>query len=325
MLVQEARASSSLKIVTAVLGTLLCADLLGRVIPFGSADVSAAPPQASASAPAAVAGKPQVPEQPTATATVAPPQVNAGAAIASLPTPREAEKTGPDGQPCEPQAWPYIDSRCKDADADTLSQANRQVRVIAKDPSTPATVMTPLPIDNAATRPEAQASPLPPRLPPSMSEGRLADNELRAADTPVTSSDTPPALPRRAPETIRQAALPTAATPAVPETTNSAVPNGRTFERSIRRGRNTAGVRENAREESPPPPKSTNQRSARSQRRDIEENSRRRKAEPRRTDITESRAYQLPSGRRIVVFRQANGEVGIAPDTRRSDSFFFGR
>jgi hypothetical protein len=49
----------------------------------------------------------------------------------------------------------------------------------------------------------------------------------------------------------------------------------------------------------------------------------------RRAGIAESRAYQLPSGRRIVVFRQSNGEIGIAPDRRGGGggdggSFFFG-
>jgi hypothetical protein len=52
-------------------------------------------------------------------------------------------------------------------------------------------------------------------------------------------------------------------------------------------------------------------------------------ANPRQAGITDSRAYQLPSGRRIVVFRQANGEVGIAPAERRAGagggggSYFF--
>ena len=59
--------------------------------------------------------------------------------------------------------------------------------------------------------------------------------------------------------------------------------------------------------------------------REREETSRGRKAESRRTGVTESRGYQLPSGRRIIVFRQSNGEVGIAPATGDSSSFFFGR
>jgi hypothetical protein len=59
--------------------------------------------------------------------------------------------------------------------------------------------------------------------------------------------------------------------------------------------------------------------------REREETSRGRKGESRRTGVTESRGYQLPSGRRIIVFRQSNGEVGIAPDTGGSSAYFFGR
>jgi hypothetical protein len=394
MLVQEPRGGSSLKIIAAVLGVLLCADLITRV-PFGSllagpepavSSTTGAAMETSASAanptrPAA--RRPELaaakePQPAPAPASQIPPSVqqpNAAASPAQQSASQDSEPKTAEGLPCEQQTWPYIDSRCKDANNEAPPPANREVRVIGKDSTAPATVVTPLPADAPATQAQAPregskigtAAPATARsmpstqqtMAPSASAMKEADHDPKAVDTTSASPGTAGIdLPRPAPENIRKSVAPESSrkTASAPGWSTSSVQEStRAAERSGRRATKTTNIREDAskpqkvtskqnpgaepsgaeetpwrreetswgREEKPWKREETSRgREETSWKR--EETSRGRKAESRRTGVTESRAYQLPSGRRIIVFRQSNGEVGIAP-AGDSSSFFFGR
>jgi hypothetical protein len=138
-------------------------------------------------------------------------------------------------------------------------------------------------------------------------------------------------LRRPAPESIRKATAPEPIqnTASTPVSSDSAVEeSARKSKRSVRRATQTTSIREEASKTQ----KRTNKQNPRSGPSDAEETlgrreeaSRGRNVVTRHTAVTESRAYQLPSGRRIIVFRQSNGEVGIAPDTGGSSAYFFGR
>lgn len=393
MLVQEPRGGSSLKIIAAVLGVLLCADLIARV-PFGSllagpdhavssttgaaveTSAPAAHPTRSAAQPELAAAKEPQPA-PTAAPQIPPSvqQPNAAASPAQQSASQDSETKTVEGLPCEQQTWPYIDSRCKDANNEAPPPANREVRVIGKDSSAPATVVTSLPADAPATQPQVPreaskidtAAPATTRSMPSTQQTpapsapavKQADHDSKAVDTTSASPGTAGIdLPRPAPENIRKAAAPessrkTASAPG--SSTLSVQESTPTSKRSVRRATKTTNIREDASR----PQKFTSKQNSRSEPSEAEETpwrreetswgreekpwkreetsrgreetswkrdetSRGRKAESRRTGVTDSRAYQLPSGRRIIVFRQSNGEVGIAP-AGDSSSFFFGR
>jgi hypothetical protein len=381
MLVQEPRGGSSLKIIAAVLGVLLCADLITRV-PFGSllagpepavSSTTGAAPVETSAPPAnltrsaarqpelATAKEPQPAPAPKPQIPASVGQLNPAASTAQQPVPPEAQTKNAEGLSCEQQTWPYIDSRCKDADNEAPPPANREVRVIGKDSSAPATVVTPLPTDTSATQSQAPretsntgtaASQTAPAIPstqqaaaPTAAAVTQTGNKAKPTDTVSASTGTAAInLPRPPPENIRKATAPepgrkTASAPG--SSTSSVQENTRASKRSVRRATQpTNGVEEASRTQ-----KTTSKQNSRSEAGEAEETpwrreetswareekpwkreetSRGRKAEPRRTGVTESRAYQLPSGRRIVVFRQSNGEVGIAP-AGDSSSFFFGR
>jgi hypothetical protein len=290
--------------------------------------------------------------------------------------PSEAETKNPEGLPCEQQTWPYIDSRCKDANIEAPPPANREVRVIGKDSSAPATVVTPLPADTRTTqsqlprqasKSDSAAPQSTPPIPstqqaaaPTASDVKQIDNNATAAVTTSTSISTPATgLPRPAPEHIRKAAAPEriSKTASAPASSNPMVQEStRSSKQSVRRTAKTT----NTREETSKAQKVTSKQDPRAEPGDAEETpwtweqaprtreetswkreetsrgreetSRKREEAPRgrntnsrRTSVTDSRAYQLPSGRRIIVFRQSDGEVGIRPDTGDSSSFFFGR
>lgn len=343
-LVQEARRGSSLKIVAAVLGGLLCADLIAR-IPFdgwGAGGGRAAPESAVASSsrtettgsslspsPAPVAAVPvAAPPAPESTRSAAR-EAEAVPPPAAAPPPEQQAKANAgetnnnsaEGLPCEQQTWPYLDGRCKEAAAATAAPGSRQVRVIAKDSTAPTAVVTPLPAEIVDPRRDAIASReaaktqsnRPEHTAPAPSRG----DQMTLAAAPAELKPEPDAapvngnvlVPRPAPESIRKPAADTVSPqPTIRELVS-------TPERSTRRE-----SRDRAR--SAKAQKSEKQRFTRSQP-TAEPDSR--SADLRRAGITESRAYQLPSGRRIVVFRQSNGEVGIAPDRGGGGgSYFFG-
>jgi hypothetical protein len=381
MLVQQPRGGFSLKIVAGVLGVLLCADLVAR-IPFGSllagpepavssttggapveTSAPAANPTRSAAQPELAAAKePQpVPAAPLPTPNFAQ-QPKAAASPTQQPASQEAETKNTEGLPCEQQTWPYIDSRCKDANTERPAPANRQVRVIGNDSSAPSTVVTPLPLDAIAKQPPrsresnktdtavpgpAQSIPSTQQtVTPNAGDLKQTANDAKTADTGSAAIGPESIdLPRPAPQSIRKAAAPEPIqnTASAPVSSDTAVQEStRKSKRSVRRTTQTTNVGE----EAPKAKKITSKQNSRSEpsgaeetpwRREeaswgreerswkSEEASRGRNVEPRRTGVTESRGYQLPSGRRIIVFRQINGDVGIAPATGDSSSFFFGR
>ena len=346
-LVQEARRGSSLKIVAAVLGGLLCADLVAR-IPLGATNEGSDPAARESAAnsasrtettgTSAPAPSPQVAAAPVAAPApeparsaapepkVTPPSAAAPGATAPAPAQQarasaaEADNNPADGLPCEQQTWPYLDGRCKEAAAASAMSANRQVRVIGKESTAPAVVVTPLPPETAGPRRNAVTTPGTRANQPSGDQMTLA---AAPAETKPEQANAGPAsanvsMPRPAPESIRPPAEQAVAPQ--PAFGNSAT----TPERSARR---ESPIRERASvaktQKSEKQQKAEKQRFTRSQPPAEQEP----QSVERRAGIAESRAYQLPSGRRIVVFRQSNGEIGIAPDRRGGGdggSFFFG-
>jgi hypothetical protein len=350
MLVQQPRGGFSLKIVTAVLGVLLCADLIARV-PFGSllagsdptptsttgaALVETSPPAASPTHSAAqpelaAAKEPQSLPSPSVPASAQ--QPNAAPSPAQQPASQPAETKNTEALPCEQQTWPYIDSRCKDTINETAAPANRQVRVIGNDSSAPATVITPLPAEPIGNTPQgARENNKTDTASAASSTSPLKQTNLDADAAAAPSISTAAIdLPRPAPQIIRQAPAlePVQNTASTPVSSDSAVEEStRKSKRSVRRATQTTSIREEASKTQ----KRTNKQNLRSGPSDAEETLGRREEAPRgrnvvtrHTAAAESRAYQLPSGRRIIVFRQSNGEVGIAPDTGGSSAYFFGR
>jgi hypothetical protein len=323
-LVQEARRGFPLKIVAAILGGLLCVDLIAR-IPFGESGASS---DTAASERAAASGSRS---ETTATSAPSSSPVLAGApnAPAAEPAPaaiREAQITPPAVAPqtseqqakadpvatsnnpgdgnCEQQTWPYLDGRCKEAAAAAAAPGTRQVRVVGKDSSAPAAVVTPLPPDSVAPRETAKSQDNPPvqTSPAPAADTRMglaaAPTEAKPDQSAVPNGDI--AMPRPVPESVRRPVEAVASAPAVRDL--EATPE-RPTRRDARERAKAAKAQKSER------PRFTRSQPA------AEQESR---GNLRQAGITDSRAYQLPSGRRIVVFRQANGEVGIAPAERRA-------
>ena len=348
-LVQEARRGSSLKIVAAVLGGLLCADLVAR-IPLGATNEGSDPAARESAAnfasrtettgTSAPAPSPQVAAAPVAAPApeparsaapepkVTPPSAAAPAPAAPAPEQQaqasaaEADNNQADGVLCEQQTWPYLEGRCKEAAAASATSANRQVRVIGKESTAPAVVVTPLPPETAGPRRNAVTTPGTQANQPGGDQMTLAAAPTEAkpeqADAAPMSANV--SMPRPAPESIRPPAE-QAVTPQ-PVLRNSATAPERSARREspIRERASVAKTQKSEKQQKP-----EKQRFTRSQPPTEQEP----QSVERRAGIAESRAYQLPSGRRIVVFRQSNGEIGIVPDRRGGGggdggSFFFG-
>ena len=344
MLVQEVRNGASLKIIAGVLGTLLCADLVTR-IPFdyakpdhvaspassvagpesplsaseGAPPVtreSAAAPKGDAAAQGDARATTPAIESPPASAVALPQQPN------STPDPVQqaaasSENAVSGGVPCEQQTWPYIDARCKDASTEAPAPGSRQVRVIGKDSNAPTTVVTPLPND-AVAKPAQQVAVTQPALSAAPQQSPAHEQQVSVPEKPAETStatveSAPVVLPRPAPSALRQAG--TYSLASTPAAEDSFVPR----EQQPRRLKKPKIVREQPGREQTISTRRTNARV-----RTAEEAPRARDEESRR-GVVQSRAYELPSGRRIVVFRQSNGDVGIAPASADASSFFFGR
>jgi hypothetical protein len=236
-----------------------------------------------------------------------------------------SETAGSGGLPCEQQTWPYIDARCKDASAETPAPGSRQVRVIGNDSNAPNTVITPLPNDTVG-KPAQPASPVAttqPAVSAASQQSPAREQQVSLPDQkPAEIASTPTesaavALPRPAPSAIRQAG--TDSTPSNLAAEDGSVPR----EQQPRRLKKTKIVREQPVREQPAREQTLSIRRSNARVRTAEEGARVRDEAPR--GAIQSRAYELPSGRRIVVFRQSNGEVGIAPASSDASSFFFGR
>lgn len=375
MLVQKPRGGSSLKIVAAVLGVLAGADLIAR-IPFGSlfagpdpaassttgaaetAATAVNPPPSATQPELAAAKQPQAAPSPRPQTAGSEQRTSAAAPAPKESAARETDVKNAESLPCEQQTWPYLDSRCKDTNVEAPPAGSREVRVIGKESTAPATVVTPIPPEantpqrslpretnksNAAAEVTNSNAPAQPAASVATNV-QPTDNGASAIEPSSRSLSTGAiALPRPAPEAARKvtAAEPEQSVkPSVPA--NFAVQeNPRKFDHAARRAAKAASP-----SDAPAPRKKlTSKRRSGSDAEDSEGapgsreqaslgaeeywwkregTLRRGSADARRNGITQSRAYQLPSGRRIVVFRQSNGDVGIAPDTG-SGSFFFGR
>ena len=359
MLVQEARNGASLKIIAGILGTLLCADLATRIpfdspkpeqVPSPASGVAApestpplpetAPPvqRSAAAAPkadiAASTPNPSVDSPPTTSTTVPPPQLKA---VPDAPpqVAASSETAASGGVPCEQQTWPYVDARCNDAGAEAPAPGSRQVRVIGKDSNAPSVVVTPLPNDAtakppqppsqvAATQPALSAAPQQSQTQEARSALPQTDQQVSVRDqkapetAPGTAESPVVALPRPAPSGIRKAG--TYSAPPSPAAEDSPVSR----EQQPRRLKKTKIVREQPVREQPAREHTLATRRTNARARMAEEGPRAHDEESRRAAV-QSRAYELPSGRRIVVFRQSNGDVGIAPASDDASSFFFGR
>jgi hypothetical protein len=193
------------------------------------------------------------------------------------------------------------------------------VRVIAKDSSAPTAVVTPLPAESARAAAKSQGNAPAQVNAPGSTGDRMslaaAPAEAKPEEIQTGSISGDFSMPRPAPESIRKPP-PETASPQ-PTVREPGTVSERAVRRESRERAKLAKAQKADREQ-----KSERQRLTRAQP-SVDQEAR--GVERRQAGVVESRAYQLPSGRRIVVFRQANGEVGIAPD-RRSDggSFFFG-